>query len=199
MAALSFLTAAVILICVRSQAKKNVLFSSYFQMVVLHSSKFSVHQQHEVILPWLLLQVRIFGVTIAHVTDCDEVYNYWEPLHFLLYGSGSQTWEYSPIYALRSYVWMELSGTSLYNCVKLFHVWIYTALLLRHWDWCCFRRTWYHTDFLLDWQHLHLESTIKLRCSMWHGLHLGIVDKFRVTGDFLLGNCTWNPICWTST
>ena len=23
-----------------------------------------------------------------------QVYNYWEPLHFILYGSGMQTWEY---------------------------------------------------------------------------------------------------------
>ena len=35
--------------------------------------------------------------------DCDEIYNYWEPVHLLLYGSGLQTWEYSPEYALRSY------------------------------------------------------------------------------------------------
>ena len=28
------------------------------------------------------------------IHDCDEVYNYWEPLHYLLYGYGKQTWEY---------------------------------------------------------------------------------------------------------
>ncbi|VDK74941.1 unnamed protein product [Gongylonema pulchrum] len=35
------------------------------------------------------------------ISDCDEVYNYWEPLHLFLYGTGFQTWEYSPIYAIR--------------------------------------------------------------------------------------------------
>ncbi|KAK4536851.1 hypothetical protein CDCA_CDCA10G2876 [Cyanidium caldarium] len=40
------------------------------------------------------------------VTDCDETFNYWEPLHFLLFGSGFQTWEYSPVYALRSYAYL---------------------------------------------------------------------------------------------
>lgn len=35
------------------------------------------------------------------IADCDEVFNYWEPLHLLLYGSGFQTWEYSPLYAIR--------------------------------------------------------------------------------------------------
>jgi len=28
------------------------------------------------------------------VHDCDEVFNFWEPLHYLLYGYGKQTWEY---------------------------------------------------------------------------------------------------------
>ncbi|PIO65702.1 hypothetical protein TELCIR_12612 [Teladorsagia circumcincta] len=29
-----------------------------------------------------------------------KVYNYWEPLHLLLFGKGLQTWEYSPVYAI---------------------------------------------------------------------------------------------------
>lgn len=40
------------------------------------------------------------------IMDCDEVYNYWEPLHFLIYGSGFQTWEYAPQFALRTYVYI---------------------------------------------------------------------------------------------
>ncbi|XP_048442614.1 dol-P-Man:Man(6)GlcNAc(2)-PP-Dol alpha-1,2-mannosyltransferase-like isoform X3 [Pyrus x bretschneideri] len=39
--------------------------------------------------------------------------NYWEPLHFLLYKSGFQTWEYSSQFALRSYLYIlfhELVG-----------------------------------------------------------------------------------------
>lgn len=42
------------------------------------------------------------------IPDCDEVFNYWEPLHFLIYGSGMQTWEYSPEFALRSYYFLLL-------------------------------------------------------------------------------------------
>ena len=37
------------------------------------------------------------------VPDCDEVFNYWEPLHFLHHGFGLQTWEYAPEFSLRSY------------------------------------------------------------------------------------------------
>jgi len=32
---------------------------------------------------------------VAIVHDCDEVFNYWEPLHHLVYGGGLRTWEYS--------------------------------------------------------------------------------------------------------
>lgn len=31
------------------------------------------------------------------IHDCDEVFNYWEPLHYLLYKSGFQTWEYRSV------------------------------------------------------------------------------------------------------
>ncbi|KAK6052433.1 plasmid Maintenance Protein [Cooperia oncophora] len=37
-----------------------------------------------------------------------KVYNYWEPLHLLLFGKGLQTWEYSPVYAIRSYFYIYL-------------------------------------------------------------------------------------------
>lgn len=42
----------------------------------------------------LLLFVRGYSASRNLVHDCDEVFNYWEPLHYLLYGYGFQTWEY---------------------------------------------------------------------------------------------------------
>jgi alpha-1,2-mannosyltransferase len=39
--------------------------------------------------------------------DCDEVFNYYEPLHFLLYGTGLQTWEYAPNFALRTVAFLK--------------------------------------------------------------------------------------------
>ena len=41
-----------------------------------------------------LLLPMILSALYNIIHDCDEVYNYWEPLHFLLYGHGMQTWEY---------------------------------------------------------------------------------------------------------
>lgn len=47
------------------------------------------------ILPLFSLGLlRYLSATTNIIHDCDEVFNYWEPLHFLLYKSGFQTWEY---------------------------------------------------------------------------------------------------------
>ena len=56
----------------------------------------------------LLLVARCYSVLNNSITDCDESMNYWEPTHFLMYGSGFQTWEYSPAYALRSYLYVAM-------------------------------------------------------------------------------------------
>ncbi|KAD0572593.1 hypothetical protein E3N88_44040 [Mikania micrantha] len=50
--------------------------------------------------------LRYMSATTNIIHDCDEVFNYWEPLHFLLYKSGFQTWEYSSQFALRSYLYI---------------------------------------------------------------------------------------------
>lgn len=40
------------------------------------------------------------------ISDCDETYNYWEPLNLLVRGFGKQTWEYSPEYSIRSWAFL---------------------------------------------------------------------------------------------
>uniref|UniRef100_A0A0C9QGV4 Mannosyltransferase n=1 Tax=Fopius arisanus TaxID=64838 RepID=A0A0C9QGV4_9HYME len=54
----------------------------------------------------LLLTARFCSAIWSYISDCDETFNYWEPSHYLLYGKGQQTWEYSPEYALRSYTYL---------------------------------------------------------------------------------------------
>ncbi|ETV93150.1 hypothetical protein H310_12759 [Aphanomyces invadans] len=54
----------------------------------------------------LLAVVRVLSALVNIISDCDEVFNYWEPLHHLMHGFGLQTWEYSPAYALRSYLYL---------------------------------------------------------------------------------------------
>lgn len=61
------------------------------------------------VLAGLCLSAALSGL-LSPIGDCDEVYNYWEPLHFLEFGAGFQTWEYAPQYALRSYSYLLING-----------------------------------------------------------------------------------------
>ncbi|CAK0830087.1 unnamed protein product [Prorocentrum cordatum] len=62
---------------------------------------------HILAAPVLLLAVARFSAAIySGISDCDETFNYWEPAHFITFGYGFQTWEYSPVYALRSYLFL---------------------------------------------------------------------------------------------
>ncbi|KAF7302752.1 Mannosyltransferase [Mycena chlorophos] len=56
----------------------------------------------------ILLLVRFAGAMYSNIDDCDEVFNFWEPLHLLDHGYGFQTWEVSPQYAIRSWAYILL-------------------------------------------------------------------------------------------
>jgi len=52
------------------------------------------------------LIVSLIASRVNHIDDTDETYGYWEPLHYLVYGVGMQTWEYAPQYAIRTYAFI---------------------------------------------------------------------------------------------
>ena len=54
----------------------------------------------------ILCVLYLIAVIINHIDDTDETYGYYEPLHYLLFGTGMQTWEYSPHFAIRSYAFL---------------------------------------------------------------------------------------------
>ncbi|KAI0257241.1 asparagine-linked glycosylation 9 protein isoform a [Lactifluus subvellereus] len=56
----------------------------------------------------ILLIFRVTAAMYSNLQDCDEVFNYWEPLHYLYKGYGFQTWETSPQYAIRSWAYTLL-------------------------------------------------------------------------------------------
>lgn len=58
--------------------------------------------------PYTYLAVIFYLFNCLRRSGCCPVYNYWEPLHFILYGDGFRTWEYSPIYAIRSWAYLLL-------------------------------------------------------------------------------------------
>lgn len=55
---------------------------------------------------YLCLLSHILAAAHAPIQDCDETFNYWEPLHYLNHGYGLQTWEYSPEFSIRSWAYV---------------------------------------------------------------------------------------------
>lgn len=39
------------------------------------------------------------------------MFNFWEPTHYLDHGYGLQTWEYSPVYSIRSWLYVAIHAT----------------------------------------------------------------------------------------
>ncbi|SPN98420.1 related to mannosyltransferase [Cephalotrichum gorgonifer] len=57
---------------------------------------------------YCFLAANILSALFAPMQDCDETFNYWEPTHYVSHGYGLQTWEYSPDYAIRSWLYIVL-------------------------------------------------------------------------------------------
>ena len=57
---------------------------------------------------YIFLVANLIAAAYAPIQDCDETFNYWEPTHYLSHGYGLQTWEYSPDYAIRSWLYVAL-------------------------------------------------------------------------------------------
>lgn len=58
----------------------------------------------------ILFIMRCFSALYRILDDCDEVYNYWEPTHYLLQGYGRETWEYSTDYKIRSWAFIFVNA-----------------------------------------------------------------------------------------
>ena len=59
----------------------------------------------------ILLLFNMLSAFLNGINDCDETFNYWEPMHYLLYGKKNaafETWEYAPQYGLRSWFYIAL-------------------------------------------------------------------------------------------
>jgi alpha-1,2-mannosyltransferase len=75
---------------------------------------------------------------VAPIQDCDEAFNYWEPLHYLNHKYGLQTWEYSGEFALRSWTYIVIHAIpaklgSLFARSKTFEFYILRIFLA----FCC--------------------------------------------------------------
>jgi alpha-1,2-mannosyltransferase len=69
-------------------------------------------------LPVFLL-VNALSAWYMVILDCDETFNYLEPLHHMIYGYGFQTWEYSPRFALRPYSFLLIFAGPIRMLLKV--------------------------------------------------------------------------------
>lgn len=54
----------------------------------------------------IFFAVNLLAALYAPIQDCDEVFNYWEPTHYLNHLFGLQTWEYAPEFSVRSWLYI---------------------------------------------------------------------------------------------
>lgn len=62
---------------------------------------------------YVLLASHTLAAFTQPIQDCDEVFNYWEPTHYLNHAHGFQTWEYSPDFAIRSWAYAGLHAAAI--------------------------------------------------------------------------------------
>eukprot|EP00532_Pseudo-nitzschia_australis_P017573 CAMPEP_0168249544 /NCGR_PEP_ID=MMETSP0141_2-20121125/2056_1 /TAXON_ID=44445 /ORGANISM="Pseudo-nitzschia australis, Strain 10249 10 AB" /LENGTH=573 /DNA_ID=CAMNT_0008185541 /DNA_START=83 /DNA_END=1803 /DNA_ORIENTATION=- len=75
-----------------------------------HSQSWDLISSYEtwtfIVLP-VHIGYRVYLANRMPIMDCDEVFNYWEVVHFLLFrGKSLQTWEYANEFALRTYAYL---------------------------------------------------------------------------------------------
>lgn len=56
----------------------------------------------------IFFAVNFLAALYAPIQDCDEVFNFWEPTHYLNHRFGLQTWEYAPDFAIRSWLYIVI-------------------------------------------------------------------------------------------
>ena len=81
---------------------------------------------------WILYVRLVQAALMPILSDCDEVFNYWEPMHYLHFGYAMQTWEYAPENALRSWLYLLVHAPLGYLFRSANKLWIFygTRVLL---------------------------------------------------------------------
>lgn len=77
--------------------------------------------------------VHLLAAIYAPIQDCDEVFNYYEPTHYLTHRYGLQTWEYSPEFAIRSWAYVGIHAIimTVARLVPFVHTKIFQFYFLR--------------------------------------------------------------------
>ncbi|KAI7774461.1 hypothetical protein LA080_008327 [Diaporthe eres] len=55
---------------------------------------------------YMFLAANLVSALFNPIQDCDETFNFLEPTHYLTHGYGLQTWEWSPAYGIRDWLYV---------------------------------------------------------------------------------------------
>lgn len=55
---------------------------------------------------YMFLAANLVSALFNPIQDCDETFNFLEPTHYLSHGYGLQTWEWSPAYGIRDWLYV---------------------------------------------------------------------------------------------
>lgn len=77
-------------------------------VLIINDRRLSAYAIQPISAFYLFFAAGLIAALFAPIQDCDETFNYWEPAHYLSHGYGLQTWEYSPDYAIRSWLYVAL-------------------------------------------------------------------------------------------
>ena len=55
---------------------------------------------------YMFLAANLVSALFNPIQDCDETFNFLEPTHYLAHGYGLQTWEWSPAYGIRDWLYV---------------------------------------------------------------------------------------------
>ena len=91
----------------------------------------------------IFLGFNLLAAAFAPIQDCDEVFNYWEPTHYLNHRYGLQTWEYAPEFAIRSWLYIVIHAViakmgSLVSTNKSYEFYLVRSVLAL---WCAAAQT----------------------------------------------------------
>ena len=95
--------------------KKTKLVSPKLHLLliidVFHSPEKAPFELSAIVAFYVFLVSHVIAAFYSPIQDCDEVFNFWEPTHYLNHHYGFQTWEYSPVYAIRSWAYTGFHAT----------------------------------------------------------------------------------------
>ena len=89
-------------------SKQHLAKNSSYPQTQATAAQNQHSSNHNGIVFSVFLAINLLAALYTPIQDCDEVFNYWEPTHYLNHRYGLQTWEYAPEFSVRSWLYIVI-------------------------------------------------------------------------------------------